>query len=87
MVRTNFAQGMHGKAERGELHAGLAPEHAATLLQAVLNGLQLQWLLDANVDMVSSFATFAALLDEILGPEQPEGPRSNGVQVQAPEAS
>ncbi|MEU1168803.1 helix-turn-helix domain-containing protein, partial [Streptomyces sp. NPDC005921] len=38
-----FTRGMRGKARRGELHEALAPEHAATLLQAVLNGLQLHW--------------------------------------------
>ncbi|MCX4831337.1 TetR/AcrR family transcriptional regulator [Streptomyces sp. NBC_01016] len=62
VVRTNFAQGMHGKAERGELHAGLAPEHAATLLQAVLNGLQLQWLLDHDLDIVGPVRAFLDLL-------------------------
>ncbi|MFF0085975.1 TetR/AcrR family transcriptional regulator [Streptomyces canus] len=39
--RDQFARGMLRKAERGELHAQLCPDHAATLLQAVLNGLQL----------------------------------------------
>ncbi|MFJ8926085.1 TetR/AcrR family transcriptional regulator [Streptomyces sp. NPDC102340] len=62
VVRTNFAQGMHAKAERGDLHAGLAPEHAATLLQAVLNGLQLQWLLDHDLDIVGPVRAFLDLL-------------------------
>ncbi|MEB8341419.1 TetR/AcrR family transcriptional regulator [Streptomyces endophyticus] len=61
-VRTNFAQGMHGKAQRGELHQNLAPEHAATLLQAVLNGLQLQWLLDHDLDIVGPVRAFLDLL-------------------------
>ncbi|MFT9474664.1 TetR/AcrR family transcriptional regulator [Streptomyces sp. 11-1-2] len=46
--RENFALGMRGMAERGELHEGLDPDHAGALLQAVLNGPQLQWLLDQD---------------------------------------
>ncbi|WP_019074725.1 TetR/AcrR family transcriptional regulator [Streptomyces hokutonensis] len=53
-----FARGMRGKADRGELHEALAPEHAATLLQAVLNGLQLQWLLDQDLDIVGPVRAF-----------------------------
>jgi len=53
-----FARGMRGKADRGELHEELAPEHAATLLQAVLNGLQLQWLLDQDLDIVGPVRAF-----------------------------
>ncbi|WP_181801974.1 TetR/AcrR family transcriptional regulator [Streptomyces shenzhenensis] len=56
--REHFAQGMREKADRGELHAGLNPEDAATLLQAVLNGLQLQWLLDHDLDIVGPVLMF-----------------------------
>jgi AcrR family transcriptional regulator len=61
-VRTDFAEGMRGKADRGELREGLAPEHAATLLQAVLNGLQLQWLLDHDLDIVGPIRGFLDLI-------------------------
>ncbi|MEV7976753.1 TetR/AcrR family transcriptional regulator [Streptomyces sp. NPDC086519] len=57
-VRENFAQGMREKAEQGALHEALAPEHAATLLQAVLNGLQLQWLLDQDLDVIGPVGAF-----------------------------
>lgn len=53
-----FAQGMREKAGKGELHQALEPEHAATLLQAVLNGLQLQWLLDQDLDIVGPVGAF-----------------------------
>ena len=53
-----FARGMRGKADRAELHEALTPEHAATLLQAVLNGLQLQWLLDQDLDIVGPVRAF-----------------------------
>ncbi|MFC8429468.1 TetR/AcrR family transcriptional regulator [Streptomyces sp. NPDC057253] len=56
--RDRFAQGMRGKARRGELHPALAPDEAATVLQAVLNGLQLQWLLDQDLDIVGPIRAF-----------------------------
>ncbi|MFF0157304.1 TetR/AcrR family transcriptional regulator [Streptomyces sp. NPDC005263] len=56
--RDQFARGMLGKDERGELHEALCPDDAATLLQAVLNGLQLQWLLDQDLDIVGPIRSF-----------------------------
>ncbi|MFJ9173990.1 TetR/AcrR family transcriptional regulator [Streptomyces sp. NPDC102360] len=75
LVRTNFAHGMQEKAERGDLHSGLAPEHAATLLQAVLNGLQLQWLLDQDLDIVGPARAF---LDLVFQGEGTGGPGGGG---------
>ncbi|MCX4641952.1 TetR/AcrR family transcriptional regulator [Streptomyces sp. NBC_01446] len=60
--RENFALGMRDMSERGELHEGLDPGHAATLLQAVLNGLQLQWLLDQDLDIVGPMLAFMHLV-------------------------
>ncbi|MHC5257692.1 TetR/AcrR family transcriptional regulator [Streptomyces sp. UC4497] len=60
--RTQFTEGMRDMAERGELHEGLAPEHAAILLQAVLNGLQLQWLLDDDLDIVGPVQSFLRMV-------------------------
>jgi AcrR family transcriptional regulator len=57
-VRDDFTQGMREKADKGELHEALEPQHAATLLQAVLNGLQLQWLLDQDLDVVGPVGAF-----------------------------
>jgi len=52
------------EAELGtELRAGLTPETAATLLIAVMDGLQLQWLLsDEGVDMAGVFEGMLGLL-------------------------
>ncbi|AJT67284.3 TetR/AcrR family transcriptional regulator [Streptomyces chattanoogensis] len=52
------------RAEFGEtLPGGLTPERAAPLLVAVMDGLQLQWLLDPqDVDMPAAFRDFVALL-------------------------
>ncbi|MCC4247797.1 MULTISPECIES: TetR/AcrR family transcriptional regulator [Microbacterium] len=40
----------------------IAPENAAILLAAVMDGLQLQWLLDESVDVHGAFADFIGLL-------------------------
>ncbi|MFJ9408230.1 TetR/AcrR family transcriptional regulator [Streptomyces sp. NPDC101393] len=54
------------RAEFGDtLPGGLTPEQAAPLLVAVMDGLQLQWLLDPeHVDMPASFRDFLALLGQ-----------------------
>ncbi|MET8654054.1 TetR/AcrR family transcriptional regulator [Nocardia aurea] len=51
-------------AEFGErLPGGLTPDQAAPLLIAVLDGLQIQWLLDPEaVDMTAAFRAFLDLL-------------------------
>ncbi|WP_228977520.1 TetR/AcrR family transcriptional regulator [Streptomyces sp. DH12] len=61
-VRADMAELL--RAEFGErLPSGLAPERAAPLLTAVLDGLQYQWLLDPeSVDMTSAFRDFMVLL-------------------------
>ncbi|MGW2048250.1 TetR/AcrR family transcriptional regulator [Streptomyces sp. NPDC001858] len=59
--RHQFARGMRVKAGQGQLHEALAPDHAATLLQAVLNGLQLQWALDQDLDIVGPIRAFMSM--------------------------
>jgi AcrR family transcriptional regulator len=61
-VRDGGAEAL--RAEYGDrLPGGLTPERAATLLAAVTDGLQLQWLLDPDaVDMPAAFRDFLALL-------------------------
>jgi AcrR family transcriptional regulator len=61
-VRDGGAEAL--RAEYGDrLPGGLTPERAATLLAAVTDGLQLQWLLDPDaVDMTAAFRDFLALL-------------------------
>ncbi|MGW7001779.1 TetR/AcrR family transcriptional regulator [Streptomyces sp. NPDC054933] len=62
-VRAGAADAL--RAEYGdELPAGLTPERAAPLLIAVMDGLQLQWLLEPeDVDMAAAFRAFLALLN------------------------
>lgn len=44
--------------EAGEVRADLDPALAARLISAVMDGIQLQWLLDDSVDMVALFDEF-----------------------------
>jgi len=70
-VREGGAEAL--RAEYGDrLPGGLTPERAATLLAAVVDGLQVQWLLDPEaVDMVAAFRDFLALLAPVAtaGPD------------------
>ncbi|MEV5592303.1 TetR/AcrR family transcriptional regulator [Streptomyces sp. NPDC052496] len=63
-VRETLAEAL--RTEFGDrLPGGLTPERAAPLLAAVMDGLQLQWLLDpAEVDMPAAFRDFLSLLGE-----------------------
>ncbi|MEU5103284.1 TetR/AcrR family transcriptional regulator [Streptomyces sp. NPDC021354] len=60
--RRQFAEGLHDEAARGKLRADLSPESAAVLFHAVLNGLQLQWVLDQDLDIVGPISDFVRLL-------------------------
>ncbi|MEK2475743.1 MULTISPECIES: TetR/AcrR family transcriptional regulator [Streptomyces] len=64
------------RAEFGDaLPGGLTPERAAPLLVAVMDGLQLQWLLDPEeVDMPASFRDFLTLLGTGAAGEAEPGP-------------
>ncbi len=70
-VRAALAEAL--RAECGDtLPGGLTPERAAPLLVAVMDGLQLQWLLDPQeVGMPAAFRDFLALLG--LGEERGGG--------------
>lgn len=74
-VRASLADAL--RAECGDtLPGGLTPEQAAPLMVAVLDGLQLQWLLDPQeVDMPSAFRDFLALLGR---GEEESGGRGGG---------
>lgn len=62
--RAQFADGFPDGAARGRLRKEVTPESAAMLFQAVLNGLQLQWVLDQNLDIVGPLNDFVRLLFE-----------------------
>ncbi|PBC42525.1 TetR family transcriptional regulator [Rhodococcus sp. ACPA4] len=61
------------RAELGDrLAGGLTPEQAAPLLIAVIDGIQIQWLLAPDeVDMPAAFRNFLALLTAMTPSEHP----------------
>ncbi|WZH35536.1 MAG: helix-turn-helix domain containing protein [Microbacterium enclense] len=62
-IRAQFAGELTASVEAGG-DLALSPEHAALLLAAAMDGLQLQWLLDESID---AHGAFAALTDLIRG--------------------
>ncbi|MBM4796309.1 helix-turn-helix transcriptional regulator [Streptomyces sioyaensis] len=77
-VRASLAEAL--RAECGDtLPGGLTPERAAPLLVAVMDGLQLQWLLDPQeVDMPAAFRDFLALMELGGGAGGEQGPGGRG---------
>ncbi|MCX5262599.1 TetR/AcrR family transcriptional regulator [Streptomyces sp. NBC_00199] len=69
-VHTRLVQGLRERAAGGELRDELDPESAASLLQAVLSGLQVQWLLNPRLDVIESLNCFMSL---IFGRDGEEG--------------
>ncbi|MES4908987.1 MULTISPECIES: helix-turn-helix domain-containing protein [unclassified Streptomyces] len=61
-ARDQSEPGMREMADRGGLQEGLSPAHAAILIQAMLNGLQLQWLLDQDLDIIGPMRAFMRLV-------------------------
>ncbi|MGY0063852.1 TetR/AcrR family transcriptional regulator [Streptomyces sp. LZ34] len=61
-VRTFTAQAMHKRAAQGRLPEGLDPDSAAALLLAVLHGLQMQWLLNQDLDIIEPLNRFFDLI-------------------------
>ncbi|MGX1267894.1 TetR/AcrR family transcriptional regulator [Streptomyces phaeoluteigriseus] len=66
--RAQFTEGLHGTAARGTLREGISPESAAVLFHAVLNGLQMQWVLDPDLDIVGPVTDFVRLLFDDVDP-------------------
>ncbi|MEU3619522.1 TetR/AcrR family transcriptional regulator [Streptomyces sp. NPDC006872] len=65
-VRVYTTQAMRERAAQGELRDGLDPDSAAALLQAVLHGLQMEWLLNQDLDIIEPLNRF---FDLILPPD------------------
>ncbi|MEU9348691.1 helix-turn-helix domain-containing protein [Streptomyces sp. NPDC048278] len=70
--RAQFSDGFPDKGARFALRQGVSPESAAVLFQAVLNGLQLQWLIDQELDIVGPVTDFVRLLFEGNSGAMPE---------------
>ncbi|KUN84171.1 TetR/AcrR family transcriptional regulator [Streptomyces griseoruber] len=62
--RAQFTDGFPDEESRGRLREGVSPQSAALLFHAVLSGLQLQWILDQDLDIVEPLGDFTRLLFE-----------------------
>lgn len=60
--RSAAADGIRTAQERGQLREGLDPEMIATMLLALEDGLQVQWLLDGDVDIATHMSYFLELI-------------------------
>lgn len=64
-IRGMFAQNIAAEQEAGRMTRAIDAEVLARILQAVADGMQLQWLLDRDVDMAATVdALFLALTTE-----------------------
>jgi AcrR family transcriptional regulator len=78
-VRERMLRSLQMGQRSGEIREDVDLERVVPLIAAVMDGLQVQWLLDPEVDMVSSFALFVDLFKQILIRAQPDPARANGV--------
>ncbi|MHB8340627.1 MAG: TetR/AcrR family transcriptional regulator [Mycobacteriales bacterium] len=62
IVRQVFADAIAAGQASGEIRPEVDPVQVASTLIAIQDGLQVQWLLDERLDMVSAFADFLAQL-------------------------
>ena len=56
LIREQFADLIRGRQQAGDAPASLDPQMTATLLVAVTDGLQTQWMLDPEIDMAEHIA-------------------------------
>lgn len=61
-IRSAAADGLRSAQELGQLREGLNPEMIATMLLALEDGLQVQWLLSDDVDIAAHMEYFLELL-------------------------
>jgi AcrR family transcriptional regulator len=82
-VTRHFVEQLATAQEAGQIGAEVDLTRAAALLIAVLDGLQVQWLLDNRMDMVAAFDLFLVGFRRSLGAAEassPSGRRANGTR-------
>ena len=78
-VRDGIGRGLRDGQRSGQIRQDIDVDRLVPVIVAVMDGLQVQWLLDSDVDMVASFALFVGLLETLLGPErEADAARANG---------
>lgn len=67
LARQIYRQVLELLQDKGQIRADADPEQIGVLILAMMDGLQIQWLLDPDsVDMTESFNLFADLLSKYL---------------------
>ena len=69
-LRHGQTRALHHGQESGELRADLDMSLVASLILAVMDGLQIQWLLEEDVEMPPRFAMFIEMLMGYLTADQ-----------------
>ncbi|MEN8242602.1 MAG: TetR/AcrR family transcriptional regulator [Chloroflexota bacterium] len=73
--RYNYARQVYGDIfsrlqSEGQIKPDVDPDQIAILIMAIMDGLQIQWLLDPeNVDLTKSFKVFAEIISNYLKSE------------------
>lgn len=66
-LRTTLTRGLQELSDSAELRSGVEPHIAAAQLIALMDGLQIQWLLDPSTDMAAALRVYVdGLLPERL---------------------
>ncbi len=61
-IRAVYAHEVAAAQRAGTMRSDLLPEQVATLIAATLDGLQIQWLLDPDIDMTAHLEALIRLL-------------------------
>jgi hypothetical protein len=61
-IKSRMAARIQGSQESGEFTSQVDPNTIATLLLAVMDGLQIQWLLDERTDMPAAFGVLVEMM-------------------------
>ena len=67
-LRQRLVGALAAGIEKGELRQDVRLEDLASALIAVMDGIQLQWIYDRDVDMRSAYGLIAAVLKDSLAP-------------------
>ena len=67
-LRQRLVGALAAGIEKGELRQDVRLEDLASALIAVMDGIQLQWIYDRDVDMRSAYGLIAAVLKDSLSP-------------------
>ncbi|MEU7870427.1 TetR/AcrR family transcriptional regulator [Dactylosporangium sp. NPDC049140] len=70
-IRHRIAHAVRHGQETGAFRSDADAETIAAMVIAMMDGLQVQWLLDRQLDMAGSFRRFVEILRQYLGDQRP----------------